>query len=309
MSEFSLINQYFKSLTSPHKQTSLGIGDDCAVSDIPNYCQLVSCMDTLVLGRHFPENTDAYAIGYKSVAVNLSDLAAMGAVPYAILLGLSLPNYDATWLKKFSSGMADICAKFGVELIGGDTTKSDKLTISITALGFVEEDMASTRNGAQIGDVVCVSGNIGSASYALDCLLNNQTTTLQSALDLPNPQVALAQKLIYYVNSMIDISDGLGQDLGHILTASGVGAVIDLDKIPCANELNQLPSDKKWQYILNGGDDYELCFTLSPENFALFNQRFPNLIFAIGHITKDKTLKLYHKQKLVNFNIKGYQHF
>lgn len=309
MSEFSLIYQYFKSATSSHKNTVLGIGDDCAVSNIPEDCQLVSCVDTLVMGRHFPEGTQAYAIGYKSVAVNLSDLAAMGAVPYAILLGISLPDCDAVWLAEFSQGITDICAKFGVELIGGDTTKSDKLTISVTALGFVKAGTAITRDGAQIGDIVCVSGNIGSASYALDCLFHQQATTLQSALDLPNPQVELAQKLAPWVNSMIDISDGLGQDLGHILTVSKVGAMLFLDKIPCADELSLLSDDKRWQYQLNGGDDYELCFTLSPENFTLFSQKYPNSIFAIGKIIADKKLVFLNHQKPVNFCVKGYQHF
>ncbi|MDO4427529.1 MAG: thiamine-phosphate kinase, partial [Moraxella sp.] len=171
MSEFSLINTHFQHLTNAHKHTVLGIGDDCAVSTIPPECELVSCMDTLVAGRHFVFETSPYTIGYKSVAVNLSDLASMGATPYAILLGLSLPENNNDWLKEFARGIGDICKKFNVELIGGDTTKSDILTISITALGFIKKGKSIKRTNAKIGDVICVSGNIGSASLALSQIL------------------------------------------------------------------------------------------------------------------------------------------
>lgn len=328
MSEFSLIYTHFKHLTAQHPNTLLGIGDDCAVSQIPPNHQLVSCVDTLVAGRHFPFSTSAYAIGYKSVAVNLSDLASMGATPYAILLGLSLPTElvtDENWIIEFTQGIADICKRFNVDLIGGDTTKSDILTISVTALGFVPNGQAITRRGAKVGDIVCVSGEIGSASFALKQILDKEKidcrgvshtpnmakeeVPLQQALDLPFPQVELGQKLRGFANSMIDISDGLGQDLGHILTASNVGAVIDLAKIPCHSLLQTLPNAEKWQYILNGGDDYQLCFTLSTANFEQFNQSHPNQVFAIGEIVAEKGLKLLYDEKPVNFTIQGFQHF
>ncbi len=312
MSEFSLIYRHFKNLTQKHPLTVLGIGDDCAVSEVPAGCQLVSCVDTLVMGRHFPTSTCAHAIGFKSVAVNLSDLAAMGAAPYGILLGLSLPMalaHDERWLGEFALGLVDICTPYGVELIGGDTTRSQTLTISVTALGFVPTNKAILRNGAKMGDVICVSGEIGSASHALSNILKNECTPLQFALDYPMPQVALGQKLADYANSMIDISDGLGQDLGHILTASGVGATLYLDKIPCHESLNQLPFFQKYQHILNGGDDYQLCFTLSKENFDKFNAVNPNAIFAIGEVVDDTGIQLVYDGKLVNFDIKGWQHF
>ena len=249
MSEFSLIYQHFQHCTGNNPLTQVGIGDDCAISSMPSDCELVSCIDTLVAGRHFPLSTSAYAIGYKSVAVNLSDLAAMGATPYAILLGISLPAKLAQddWLKPFTQGIADICNRFDVELIGGDTTQSNTLTISVTALGFVPTGQAITRGGAKVGDIICVSGEIGSASFAIQQILNAekseqhnialqsialQPIALQPALDLPVPQVELGQKLRGFAHSMIDISDGLGQDLGHILTASQVGAVVDLVSIP-----------------------------------------------------------------------------
>nr|WP_315042532.1 thiamine-phosphate kinase [uncultured Moraxella sp.] len=311
MSEFSLIYQHFKNCTPKNPLTQIGIGDDCAVSNIPPNAQLVSCVDTLVMGRHFPHSTSAYAVGFKSVAVNLSDLASMGATPYAILLGLSLPSHFANdeFLGEFTQGLADICRAFNVDLIGGDTTKSEILTISVTALGFVPSGQAILRSGAKVGNVVCVSGEIGSASFALKQILNGEKPDLQNALDLPNPQIKLGQKLIGFANSMIDISDGLGQDLGHILTASDVGAVLDLAKIPCNRLLQTLPNDEKWQHILNGGDDYQLCFTMSQENFAKFNELYPNEIFAIGEIVADKGLKLVNHGEKVNFTINGWQHF
>ncbi|OBX55698.1 thiamine-phosphate kinase [Moraxella osloensis] len=324
----------------------MGIGDDCAISSIPSDCELVSCIDTLVAGRHFPLSTSAYAIGYKSVAVNLSDLAAMGATPYAILLGISLPAKLAQddWLKPFTQGIADICNRFDVELIGGDTTQSNTLTISVTALGFVPTGQAITRRGAKVGDIICVSGEIGSASFALQQILNAekseqhnialqsialqsialqsialqsialqsialQPIALQPALDLPVPQVELGQKLRGFVHSMIDISDGLGQDLGHILTASQVGAVVDLASIPTHPRLQALPNTEKWQHQLNGGDDYQLCFTMSEQSFVKFNQQFSDKIFAIGKIVTENGLTLTYNNQPIEFSITGYQHF
>ncbi|MDO4449798.1 MAG: thiamine-phosphate kinase [Moraxella sp.] len=321
MSEFSLIHRHFKHATQKHINTTLGIGDDCAVSIIPPDCELVSCMDTLVAGRHFPLDTHPYAIGYKSVAVNLSDIASMGATPYAILLGLSLPSNDDEWLKEFARGIGDICKKFNVELIGGDTTKSDILTISITALGFIKKDKSIKRNNAKIGDIICVSGNIGSASLALKHILgehghckhnnslNELSPTLRNALQYPLPQVELGQKLIGFATSMIDISDGLGQDLGHILNNSQVGAKLYLENIPCADEVNALPFNQKYQHILNGGDDYQLCFTLPQENFDKFNQQYPNLIYPIGEIAEKQGIEIYYQNQKIDFKMKGWEHF
>lgn len=326
MSEFSFIYSHFNQLTAKHGRTTLGIGDDGAISQLPPNCELVSCMDVLVAGRHFVHETCPHAIGYKAVAVNLSDLAAMGASPYGILLGLSLPKTMAndTFCRKFASGVADICGQFGVELIGGDTTGADTLTISVTALGFVPTHQAICRSGAKVGDVVCVSGQIGTASFGLGLLLDDLhgdghikadnawqqiPDDVREALQYPVPQVALGQALRGYAHSMIDISDGLGQDLGHILTASGVGAKLDLDKIPCHLLINQLPFTQKYQHILNGGDDYQLCLTISPDKFDEFNALYPNLIYPIGEIIAGDSLLLSKNNQPVDFTIQGWQHF
>lgn len=311
MSEFSLIYQHFQNATQRHTYTDIGIGDDCAVSAVPADMQLVSCVDVLVAGRHFPIDTRGYAIGHKAVAVNLSDLAAMGATPYAILLGLSLPQSLANeaWLADFTRGMAEICRQFNVELIGGDTTRSEVLTLSVTALGFVPHGQAITRGGAQVGDIICVSGDIGSASFALSEILAGTKSALQHALDLPIPQVTLGQQLRGFASGMIDISDGLGQDLGHILSASQVGALIDLAKIPAHALLQALPKQVRWQHQMNGGDDYQLCFTLPKKAFATLQAMLPHPIYAIGKIVAKPGLSLLDGGRPIDFPIQGYQHF
>ena len=259
MAEFSIIDTYFnrQTVTSTDvNSVDLGVGDDSALLTPPPNQQLVICADTLVAGRHFPLNTNPHAIGWKSVAVNLSDIAAMGAKPHSILLALSLPQIDHDWLQGFSQGLYDCCDQFGVSLIGGDTTQSPHLTISVTALGWIETGQAVTRSGAQVGDFICVSGQVGDAAYALQHLGH----PLQKRLDYPTPRCQLGQKLKGLASSMIDVSDGLAQDLGHILKASHVGGHIQLDQLPISEAVHNLEQKMRWDLALAGGDDYELCF-------------------------------------------------
>ena len=309
MSEFSLIARHF----CRHQATAditISVGDDCAVVDAPVGQQIVICTDTMVANRHYPMDTPARAIGHKAVAVNLSDLSAMGATPHSITLALSLPSYDEAWVADFADGLYAICDRYGVKLIGGDTTYAPTTTISVTAMGFVPTGCAITRTGAKPDDVICVSGKIGSAAFALFEGLSGRASPLRTALDYPEPQVALGQALRGYANSMIDISDGLGQDLGHILSGSGVGAKLYLDSIPCDESLNQLPFAQKYQHILNGGDDYQLCFTMNQEKFAQFQADFPDLsIHAIGEIIADSGVQLFEHGQAVAFDIKGFEHF
>ena len=189
MAEFSIIETYFN---RPRPDAvDLGVGDDSALLTPPPQQQLVICADTLVAGRHFPLDTNPHAIGWKSVAVNLSDIAAMGATPHSILLALSLPQIDHDWLKGFSQGLHDCCDQFGVSLIGGDTTQSPHLTISVTALGWIEHGQAIPRSGAQVDDYICVSGQIGDAAFGLDHLDH----PLKQRLDYPTPRCQLGQQL------------------------------------------------------------------------------------------------------------------
>ena len=304
MAEFSIIDTYFNRRNA--NSVDLGVGDDSALLTPPPQQQLAICADTLVAGRHFPLETDPHAIGWKSVAVNLSDIAAMGAKPHSILLALSLPQIDHDWLKGFSQGLHDCCDQFGVSLIGGDTTQSPHLTITVTALGWVESGKAVTRSGAQPGDLICVSGTVGDAAFGLQHLGH----PLQKRLDYPTPRCLLGQQLKGLASSMIDVSDGLAQDLGHILDASGVGAVLHLEKLPIHPEAAKLAQEKQWHLALAGGDDYELCFTISPQNYQkLLQQQLDVNLTMIGKITQN--LGLTFLQNGVNCSIQfhGYQHF
>ncbi|WP_180131787.1 thiamine-phosphate kinase [Acinetobacter sp. YH12072] len=304
MAEFSIIDTYFNRQNK--NSVDLGVGDDSALLTPPPQQQLVICADTLVAGRHFPLDTDPHAIGWKSVAVNLSDIAAMGATPHSILLALSLPQIDHDWLKAFSQGLYDCCDQFGVSLIGGDTTQSPHLTLSVTALGWVDTGQAVPRSGAKPDDLICVSGTLGDAAFAL----NHLGHPLQQRLDYPTPRCQLGTALKGLANSMIDVSDGLAQDLGHILKASGVGAKLTLEKLPISPALQAVSDEQRWQYALAGGDDYELCFTISPQNYEkLLQKQLDVSINIIGSIQQQHGLTFEKDgvDHLLQFN--GYQHF
>ena len=304
MAEFSIIDTYFNRKNA--NSVDLGVGDDSALLTPPPQQQLVICADTLVAGRHFPMNTDPHAIGWKAVAVNLSDIAAMGATPHSILLALSLPQIDHDWLKAFSQGLYDCCDQFGVNLIGGDTTQSPHLTLSVTALGWVDIGQAIPRSGAKLGDLICVSGTVGDAAFALQHLGH----PLQKRLDYPTPRCQLGAALKGLAHSMIDVSDGLAQDLGHILKASQVGAKLQLENLPISPTLQTLDDAQKWQYALAGGDDYELCFTLSSQNYEkLLQKQLDVSISMIGTIQQQHGLTFEKDGVDHSLQFNGYQHF
>ncbi|WP_179992744.1 MULTISPECIES: thiamine-phosphate kinase [unclassified Acinetobacter] len=304
MAEFSIIDTYFNRQNK--NSVDLGVGDDSALLTPPPQQQLVICTDTLVAGRHFPLDTDPHAIGWKSVAVNLSDIAAMGATPHSILLALSLPQIDHDWLKAFSQGLYDCCDQFGVSLIGGDTTQSPHLTLSVTALGWVDTGQAVPRSGAKPGDLICVSGTVGDAAFAL----NHLGHPLQQRLDYPTPRCQLGTALKGLANSMIDVSDGLAQDLGHILKASGIGAKLALENLPISPALQALNDEQRWQYALAGGDDYELCFTINPQNYEkLLQKQLDVSISIIGSIQQQHGLTFEKDGVDHSLQFNGYQHF
>ena len=304
MAEFSIIDTYFNRKNA--NSIDLGVGDDSALLTPPPHQQLVICADTLVAGRHFPLNTNPHAIGWKSVAVNLSDIAAMGAKPHSILLALSLPQIDHDWLKGFSQGLYDCCDQFGVSLIGGDTTQNPQLTLSVTALGWIETGLAVTRAGAQVDDLVVVSGTLGDAAFALA----NLGHPLQQRLDYPTPRCELGHLLKGLASSMIDVSDGFAQDLTHILKASQVGAELELTALPISKPLQNIDLKEKYKYALAGGDDYELCFTISPQNYAILLQHNPNVqTTVVGKITAQAGLILKQNGIAQSLQFDGYQHF
>jgi thiamine-monophosphate kinase len=269
LSEFELISRYFTRPLHPDSRTALGIGDDCALLTPAAGMQLAVSTDMLVEGRHFFPDADAHALGHKCLAVNLSDLAAMGARPIAFTLALALPQARAEWLAPFSQGLLELADLHDCELIGGDTTKGP-LTISITVFGELPFTQALRRDAAKVGDDIWISGTLGDARLALAAYRHELTLPPQAhhtaarRMHQPIPRVALGMALRGIAHAAIDISDGLTGDLGHILARSRVGARLDVDALPAGVILQQQTLDLRRQFTLAGGDDYELCFT-APE--------------------------------------------
>ena len=271
MGEFQLIERYFK---RPARRVALGIGDDCALVAPAAGMQLAISTDMLVEGRHFLATVDAFALGHKALAVNLSDLAACGARPLAFSLALALPRVDEAWLDGFSRGLFALSDAHDCELLGGDTTQGP-LTICITAFGEVPTGQALLRSGARVGDDLYVSGTLGDARLALEVLRGRLTlapdalAVARIRLEQPTPRVALGQALRSIATSAIDVSDGLSGDLGHILRQSGVGARIETTvaigllgaSAGAGGAASALSSDARLELVLAGGDDYELAFT------------------------------------------------
>ncbi len=309
MDEFSLINKYFSWAVCDG--VDLGIGDDSAICNAHGK-RLAISTDTLIAGVHFFKNADSSDIAYKALAVNLSDIAAMGAVPKWFSLALTIPKIDELWLTGFSNTLQSLANEHNISLIGGDTTCGN-LSISITIIGLLPIEKALLRSGAKLGDKIFVSNTIGDAGLALLLLKQNKPITKQllDALNKPKPQSELGLELINIANSCIDISDGILADLGHILDSSSVGAVIDIAKIPLSIDVkNYLTKTNNYQ-ILTKGDDYQLLWTVSYENIANMKKLGNKFNFSeIGIITKGKTLKVVKNSKPVNTDkFLSYKHF
>ncbi|CAB3777312.1 thiamine-phosphate kinase [Pararobbsia alpina] len=268
LNEFSLISRYFSRPSQAPGSAVLGVGDDCALLAPRAGKALAISSDMLVEGRHFFAGADARALGHKTLAVNLSDLAAMGASPRAFTLALALPVIDEAWLEEFSAGMFALADPAGCELIGGDTTRGP-LTLCVTVFGDVDAGRALRRDAAQVGDDVWVSGTLGDARLALGALRNEWTLNaaelaeVQRSLDWPEPQLALGMALAGVAHAALDISDGLAGDLGHIVARSNVGARINVDALPRSATLARQTPQIQRQCTIAGGDDYQLCFTAS----------------------------------------------
>lgn len=270
LSEFDLIAQFF---TRPTPKVALGIGDDCALLTPSPGMQIAISCDMLVSGTHFFVDADPTMLGHKSLAVNLSDLAAMGAKPVAFTMALSLPKPDAAWLKPFSDGVFALADLHGCELIGGDTTRGP-LNICVTIFGELPVGMALRRDAAKAGDDMWVSGTLGDARLGLAACRSELTLDAEALaaaamrLHMPTPRIALGISLRGIVNAAIDISDGLIGDLGHILKRSGMGATLNVDALPTGPMLSAQNQDLRRRFSLAGGDDYELCFTAPQANRA-----------------------------------------
>lgn len=313
LNEFKLIEHFFKNLTHARSDVLLGIGDDCAILDPAFDLNLAVTTDTLIPNVHFPTHTLPYDIGYKSLAVNLSDLAAMGAEPSWFTLALTLPDLDIPWLEKFCEGLSDLASPHKLQLIGGDLTRGT-LSISITAFGYVKKNLFLKRSTANIGDLIYVTHTIGDAAAGLFILKNNIqcNDSLKShflkALNRPQPQIDLGLKLATIASSAIDISDGLAADLTHILEGSNVGAEICVDQLPLSTELcKTFTKEEAVKFALTGGDDYELCFTISPDKKEMM-ENFP--VTCIGKIVPTKGLVLFDQNgNLYQKSTGGYRHF
>ncbi len=267
-SEFDLIARHFSQASPPGM---VGVGDDCAIFTPPAGHQVVTSTDLLLEGRHFFPDVDPRALGHKALAVNLSDLAAMGATPTACVLGVGLPQVDEPWLAAFAQGFLALAGQHACPLLGGDTTRSSHgLVISVTVFGTVVPGQALLRSAGQCGDDVWVSGSLGAADLAYRLLAGlipadaQRLRDTRQALEWPTPRIGLGQALAGVAHAALDISDGLLQDLGHILTASGLGADLCYDAMPAHPALTGLPEPVVSHAVLAGGDVYELCFTASP---------------------------------------------
>lgn len=268
MAEFDLIDVIRRHCDTTRADVRLGIGDDAAILAPPPGHELAICTDTLVAGVHFPAGTAPEAIGWKALAVNLSDLAAMGATPAWALLALTLPEADADFVDRFAAGFAALAAQHRLALVGGDTT-AGPLTITVTVHGFVPPGQALRRDGARVGDQVFVTGTLGDAAAALAARRRQvpaaQREALDARLDRPEPRVAAGAALRGLASACIDVSDGLLADLHHVAVRSGVAVEIDAAALPAsAALLGTFEGDERLALQLGGGDDYELAFTAAP---------------------------------------------
>ena len=270
LSEFSLIDDYIATSATMRPDVCVGIGDDCAVLEVPTGKSLAVSMDTLVAGRHFIDDADAVNLGHKALAVNLSDLAAMGAEPAWATLSLTMPEADVLWLQAFMQGFLALADRFGVQLVGGDTTRGP-LSITVQIHGFVDPCQMMRRDGAQPGDLIYVTGSLGDAGLALrlqqagklDIVHHQQ---LLQRLDSPAPRITEGMQLASIATAAIDLSDGLVGDLGHIVQQSNCGATIELQRLPCSTAVKAaIAESNEWSLPLSSGDDYELCFTVPAE--------------------------------------------
>lgn len=337
MAEFDLIERYFtfeydftqasngsannkSSQKNKKPKVVKGIGDDCAIFEIPEKYQLVTSTDTLVDGVHFFSDLEPELIAHKALAANVGDLAAMGAKPLAFTLSISLPEVNQDWLKSFSEGLKNASKLFKVPLVGGDTTQGP-LNINITAYGSVKKGRLLERNNAEVGDDIWVTGYLGEAAAALElhdkslvrkAALNHSEAELWKALTQPIPPLKFARKLTKLSRCGLDISDGLTADLGHILSKSQCGAKVCVESLPVSEALvNFVGLEQARQYALNGGDDYQLCFTASSKHrnkILNLAERCQINVTRIGKV-QDEGLQLNLNGQPFESNRVSWQHF
>lgn len=317
LGEFDIIARYF-TRRSRRTDVLLGVGDDAAVLQMPSDRRLVAAVDTIVQDIHFPRGTAAGDVGYRALAVNISDIAAMGAVPVWFTLSLSMPTADADWIAKFAAGMFALADAYDMELVGGDTVKGP-LVITIQIFGLVETDRWLTRSGGKPGDLVYVSGVPGEAAVGLALVQHKldpsditSSTLLQQKFLRPQPRVALGRRLRVCASAAQDVSDGLLTDLSKLCAASACGAHVDLDALPRSAAMNSLLARETQEpFILGGGDDYELLFTVPPAQVPQVEVTIANEVrcTSIGHLVEEKNVRCFRGAQEVQTIASGFDHF
>jgi thiamine-monophosphate kinase len=318
LSEFQLIARYFKRTPRAGGPVQLGVGDDCALLQPPSGELLAISTDMLIEGRHFFAGANPYDLGHKALAVNLSDLAAMGAQPISFTLALALPASDSHWLQAFSEGLFHLADAQAIELIGGDTTRGP-LAISITVIGTVPNTQALKRSGAQAGDELWISGSLGDARLALEVLQNKRTlapdllTKASKRLHRPEPRVALGLALRGIASAAIDVSDGLLGDLGHLLNQSSLSATLFADDLPFGEALLSQTIDTRYALAFNGGDDYEICFSAAPDQHQAVisaGHSSQTRVTCIGRLNKGSGIHVQdHQGKIISADNQSFDHF
>ena len=320
MSEQEIIAQYF-SCHQPCATVEIGIGDDAAVVVPPDNAKLVITTDTLNAEVHFRSTCAPGHIGYKALAVNLSDLAAMGATPLWGTINLSLPKIDHDWLKGFSQGLFSLADQHTIKIIGGDLVKGP-LSISIQVIGYLHSNRVLSRSTAQVDDLIYVSGTIGDASMGLRCneiikrmhLSNSEQEYITLRLDQPEARISLGLEIAKVANAAIDLSDGLLMDIQRIISMSKVGAIIDIEKIPVSKVMQQyLSNTNDWPTLVTGGEDYEICFTINKkyaEEVDSISEKTNCPITEIGKIVQNKGIQLVRAGQPVKMPKQlGFDHF
>lgn len=317
--EFDLINRYFKSQPVVRRDVDLGIGDDAAVITVPEQCQLVVTTDTLVAGNHFLPDADPVLVAHKALASNLSDLAAMGAMPAWCSLALTLPSADEPWLQAFCEGFYKLAEYYQVQLVGGDTTKGP-LSITITLQGFVPTGKAIRRDTAKAGDWVYVTGDLGDSAAGLAVILrdnlpqNALETTLVQRHYYAEPRVLAGQSLRDIASAALDISDGLVADIKHILNASGVAVVLNADALPVSEELLAFTgsAEAAAKMALCSGEEYELCFTVPESHRGAVDAAFLHTntaVTCIGQLRHGEGVTVQWQGEPVDWALSGWDHF
>jgi thiamine-monophosphate kinase len=316
-SESQLIERFFRDLGASRNDTVLGIGDDAALLRVPEGCELALTTDALIEGVHFLPGAPARALGHRALAVNLSDIAAMGAAPSWALLSLNLPAADDAWLSEFAAGFGALARSHAVALVGGNLSRG-ALSITVELAGLVPAGQALRRSGARAGDGLYLSGSVGDAACGLKVLRGEAAGSaaaaawLQHRFEFPTPRVALGQALRGIASACIDVSDGVCIDASRLLAASGCAATVEIERLPLSEALRQVLGADAWRSALSGGEDYELCFAAPPDQagaLAAIARQTGQAVTRIGSLHHGSGLALQMAASVMQFSASGFDHF